>query len=218
MNDARFAMTLAAAAAAVLLIGAGCGGGGTPPRTQLTMLAINPSVGRAVFHLDCDPAGGDLTDPAGACVALAKQPRLLTDPQPFTCAGGTFSWWDVTITGRLNGRPLRRSFSTCWTPQMATLGRLRMDWKSLQKHLLPRRTETLLPGTERTFPAGALRPADLVTCTILGHHLGVGVPETSGPDSGVSNGYGGANVISVTLAVERNRDGSVSATCHRGNS
>jgi hypothetical protein len=211
----RLKISLATAFAAVVLIAAGCGGT-TPPRTQLTMLAINTSVGRALFRLDCSPAGGDLANPAAACAALAKQPELVTRPEPFACAGGPFSWWDVTIAGRLNGKAMRRAFSTCWTTQMETLGRLHMSWASLHAHLVRRRTESVLPGTARTFPAGLLGPADLITCNILGHHLGVGVPETSGPDA--SNGYSGAHVISVTLSVQRNRDGSVGATCHRGNS
>jgi hypothetical protein len=207
-------MPLAFIAVVVL---AGCSGSDARPATHLTMFAINTSVGRAVFHLDCAPPGGDVPNSRRACDALKKEPRLITDPKPFTCMGGTFSWWDITISGRLNGATIRRRFSTCWTSQMATLGRFELSWKVLEKHLLPRRHETLLPGTEHVFPPGVLRPADLVTCDILGHHLEVGVPVESGPGSGASNGYGGANVITVTLAVAHRRDGSVSATCHRGN-
>lgn len=216
MSRRRAATVLAVVTAVIVVVAAGCGGS-RQPRTQLSMLAINTSVGRALFHLDCDPVGGDLAQPSAACAALAKQPQLVTDPTPFNCAGGSFSWWDITISGRLDGKPIRRTFSTCWTPQMATLGRFGMSWASLQKHLLPRRTETVLPGTARTFPPGALRPADLVTCDILGHHLAVGVPETSGP-GGSSNGFSGANVVSVTLSIVRHHNGSVSATCHRGTS
>lgn len=193
----------------------GCGGG-HPPQTELSILAINTSVGRAVFHLDCNPPGGDLANPPEACAALAKDPQLVTDPTPFRCRGGPVSWWDVTISGRLNAKPVHRTFSTCWTPQMATLGHFRMSWASLQKHLLPRRQKSVVAGTARTFPPGTLRTADLVTCEILGHRLEVGVPEGSGPGSSATNGYGGANVTTVTLTIVRNRDGSVSASCHRG--
>jgi hypothetical protein len=196
---------------------AGCGGGHrTGSRTQLTMVALNASVGRAVFHLDCGPTGGDLPAAARACATLARRPQLVTTPKPFTCAGGTFSWWDVTISGRLRGRPLRRAFSTCWTPQMATLGRLGLSWQVLQKHLVPRRRGTVLPGTSRTFPAGDLRAADLVTCDVLGHHLEAGVPDTTGPDAEETVGFGGANVVSVFLSVTHNRDGSVTARCGKG--
>ena len=193
---------------------AGCGSRAVTPSTDLTLLALNPSIGRAAFHLACGPAGGDLGNPARACAALTAQPNLVTSPKPFFCFGGTFSWWDITITGRLDGRPLRTHTSTCWTPQMAMIGRLGIGWRSLRAHLVPRRREAVMPGVPRTFPSGRLRPADLVTCDILGHKLEDGVPIEFGTSS---NGYGGKNVTSVTLSVTHNRDGSVTASCHTGN-
>src|SRR5205807_409060 len=129
------------------------------------------SVGRALFHLTCSPAGGDLPDTSRACAAIGAQPALVTRPKPFVCAGGTFSWWDITVSGRFRGRPLRRFFSTCWTPQMATIGRLGLSWHVLRQHLEPRRREGLIGGQEHTYAAGVLRPADLVTCDVRGHHL-----------------------------------------------
>ena len=185
------------------------------PSTQLTVVALNSWVGRAVFHLDCNPAGGDIPTPARACAALARTPQLVTSPKPFTCLGGTSSWWDVTISGWLHGKPIKRAFSTCWTPQMTTIGRLRLAWPVLQRHLVARRVEAVMPGTSTVFPPGELRAADLVTCTILGHHLQLGVPIDVGPPS--STGFGGANVTTVTLSVARHRDGSVSAGCRSGN-
>ena len=113
-----------------------------------------------------------------------------------------------------DGKAIDRTFSTCWTPQMETIGRFGMSWAVLQKHLLPRRHETVLAGTAHVFPPGVLEPADLVTCDIRGHHLEFGVPEDVGPSGSV--GYGGANVISVTLKVARHPDGSVDASCHTG--
>jgi len=192
---------------------AGCGSRSATPSTDLTLLALNPSVGRAAFHLTCAPPGGDLGSPARACAALAAQPRLVTSPKPFGCVGGTFSWWDVTITGRLNGRAIRTHVSTCWTPQMALIRRLGIGWPSLRAHLLPRRREAVMPGTRQTFLAGLLRPADLVTCTIGGRKLEDGVPIEYGTSS---TGYGGKNVTSVTLSVTHERDGSVTASCHVG--
>jgi hypothetical protein len=193
---------------------AGCGSGSANRSTHLTLLAVNPSVGRAAFHLTCAPPGGDLGNPARACAALAAHPQLVTNPKPFGCVGGTFSWWDVTITGRLHGRRIHTHTSTCWTPQMEMLRRLGMGWPSLRAHMLPRRNAAMLPSATETFPGGALRPGDLVTCTILGHRLEEGVPLDY--DETASNGYGGKNVTSVTLAVTRNRDGSVTASCHVG--
>jgi hypothetical protein len=187
------------------------GGAASSAKTRLTVVALNAWVGRAVFHLDCGPAGGDIPSPARACAALAGTPQLVTSPKPFTCMGGTSSWWDVAISGRFNGRPIRRAFSTCWTPQMTTIGRLRLGWPVLEKHLVARRLEAIMPGTSTVFPPGELRAADLVTCTILGHHLQTGVPIQVGPPA--STGYGGANVNSVALSVAHRRDGSVSASC-----
>jgi hypothetical protein len=179
------------------------------------MVALNPNVGRAVFHLGCGPPAGDFPNVKDACAVLKSDPELITDPKPFTCIGGLSSWWDVTVSGRLDGRPLQGGFSTCWTPQMETLGRLGLTWDSLQAHLVARREKAVLPGTPEVFPPGVLRATDLVTCDILGHHLKIGVPvEASGQPS--REGYGGANVVSVTLEVALNKDGSVSASCHRG--
>lgn len=201
---------------------AGCGSGTTgrtgakPSQTALTMVALNESVGRAVFHLDCRPAGGDVPHPSRTCAAIARQPGLIEHPSPFTCAGGLFSWWDVTVTGRLDGRPIQRTFSTCWTPQMATIKALDLGWSVLQQHLVPRRHEGLMPGSTVRFPAGTLRAADVVTCDILGHRLATGVPTEQGPQATTSTGFGGANVTSVVLSVTHNSDGSVTASCHEG--
>jgi hypothetical protein len=204
----------ALACLAVVLVAwlVGCGGR-TTPSTSLTLLAVNPEVGRAAFHLSCGPSGGDLRDAAGACAALAARPDLVTKPKPFVCRGTTTSWWDVTISGRLRGREIRTHAETCWTPQMATIRRLGIGWQSLHAHLLPRRRETVMPTERRTFASGVLRPGDLVTCHILGHKLEAGVPIAYGT-GGV--GWGGKDVVPVTLNVTRHPDGSVTARCHTG--
>src|SRR5689334_22360826 len=194
-NEMRVALFLVLAA---LL--AGCGSSGRS-KTALTMVALNTTVGRAEFHLRCGPRGGDLTQPERACAALASDPRLLSQSRPFVCAGGPFSWWDVTVTGRLAGRPVHRRFSTCWTPQMTLIGRLGLSWKVLHAHLVTRRVKRLHAGEHVTIPSRILRPTDLVTCTIAGHKLDVGVPKLANVSS--SNGYGGANAKSVDLEVAR---------------
>jgi hypothetical protein len=191
----------------------GCGSRSVKPSTDLTLVALNPWVGRAVFHLTCAPAGGDLGDRVRACAAVTAHPELVTSPKPFGCVGGTSSWWDVTISGRLRGRRIHTHTSTCWTPQMAMIRRLGIGWQSLRAHLVARRREAAFPNVSQTFPSGVLRPADLVTCTIRGHELEDGVPIEYGTSS---TGYGGKNVTSVTLSVTHNRDGSVTARCHLG--
>ena len=195
---------------------AGCGGGRSAAATDLTMVAVNSNVGRAVFHIACAPNGGDLPNPARACAALAAAPQLVTKPKPFVCIGGTTSWWDITITGRLNEKSIHRAFSTCWTPQMATLGRFKMGGDVLEKHLVARRHEAVLAGTKHVFPPGVLRPADLVTCDIRGHHLALGVPTQAGGPSSTTEYFGGKKVVAVTVAVALRPDGSVSASCNAG--
>src|SRR6266566_3351587 len=98
--------------------------GGTGSSTSLTLVATNPVVGRATLHLSCDPARGTFPRPRAACLALAREPALLSHPKPFTCAGGLFSWWDNTVTGRLRGKPVDLKTSTCWARQMHLLDSL----------------------------------------------------------------------------------------------
>jgi hypothetical protein len=118
----------------------------------------------------------------------------------------------MTITGRFDNRQVDTHVSTCWTPQMALIDSLGIA-QALESHLLPRRSESVLAGLTRTFAPGVLRPGDLVTCDILGHHLEQGVPDSV---EASSTGFGGGNVASVVLRVAWRSDGSVTATCEKG--
>jgi hypothetical protein len=207
------------ASVAVLLLAltclTACGNDSGPPGTALKIEAVNPYVGRAVFHLRCTPIRGDLSDNRRACAALVAQPSLLRSPKPFLCFGGTTSWWDITISGRIGGRHLHRSVSTCWTRQMAMIDRLGLARRrSLESHLVPRRIGHVVPGVQRTFAPGRLRPGDVITCNIRGRRLSVGVPTRS--DVPATTGYSGAHVVTVTLEVARDRDGTLLASCHDG--
>ena len=108
----------AVAVAAVAAVSAVAGCGDESPSTSLSLVATNPSVGRATLTLECDPAGGDVPRPAAACSGLARDPAVLLHPKPFVCFGGTFSWWEIRITGRYEGKPVDVRTSTCWTRQM----------------------------------------------------------------------------------------------------
>jgi hypothetical protein len=198
-----------------LALPTGCGNESAPQGTALKIVAVNDQVGRAVFHLRCKPARGDLVDNEGACAALASTPTLVTSPKPFVCFGGTTSWWDITIAGRINRRRLDHRVSTCWTRQMAMIDRLGLArGRSLESHLVPRRVGRVLPGVRRTFSPGRLRPGDAITCNIRRRHLWVGIPTRS--DTPLSAGYSGAHVVTVTLEVARDRDGTLLASCHDG--
>jgi hypothetical protein len=204
-----------ALALVLLTAAAGCGSGTNLAGTKLTLTAINPNVGQAIFHLDCDPARGDVTDPSAACAALSRDPALISSPQPFTCIGGPSSWFDMTISGRLAGKRVHEKFSTCWTPQMATLGKLGLA-NSLGRNVLRRRRGVVHPGIRRTFAPGTLRPGDILVCRILHHRVQMGIPDTLGSIG--STGVGGRDVVSMTLTGTRKADGSVTASCHRGSS
>lgn len=174
-------------------------------RTHLTILAINPILGRATFHISCTPAGGDLPHLEKACAALEESPALVTHPAPWICGGNERSWWDVSISGRLGGHALRRSFSTCWTPQMPTIGRLGIGWTVLEQHIGPQRQQAVPAGRSVTFPSGVLRAGDLVTCNLGGNHWEMGVPNAVIP---LSEHYS-----TGPLNVHPRPDGSVVASC-----
>ena len=192
----------------VLSAAVGCGGGVNLAGTKLTLTAINPNVGQAVFHLNCGPTRGDVSDPAAACAALSRDPTLVTSPKPFTCLGGPSSWYDMTISGRIAGKPVHKKFSTCWTPQMATLKQLGLA-KSLERHVQRRRHGLVLPGLPHDFPPGTLRAGDLLVCRIRHHRLELGVPDTFGP-------IGSMGTANATLSGTRHPDGSITANCRRG--
>jgi hypothetical protein len=178
---------VAIASLALASVASGTGGTNTAPTTTISIVALNGSVGRAVFHFRCGPIGGDMPDPAQACTVLDQEPELITSPQPFVCRGGPQSHWTVRISGSLNGQAVRQEFDTCWTTQMPTIARFGLTWNVLQAHLVPRRHGTVRAGTTRRFGPGVLREVDLVRCTIFGMRLEVAVPiETWGRASLIS--------------------------------
>lgn len=194
-------MKRAALGAVLVVLAAGCGSGGSSAlRTQLTLTALNPIVGMAVFHLDCSPAGGDVANPAAACAALANDPQLVTAPQPYTCLGGPTSWFDMTISGRLAGTPVHQKFATCLAHGMPTIDKFEL-FKNFDRHIRPQRQGQVTAGRSITFPAGALRPGDLLVCA---EHprVTLGVPDTFGPIG-----------RSGSLTGTRHRDGSITARC-----
>ena len=152
--EPRGGVSRAVRAALLLLVIAtlatACHGGGGGDSVTLT--AVNPSVGRAVFRLRCNPPEGDVPRPAEACAALERREELLRAPEPFTCFGGTFSWWDVEIEGHWGGRDLRTRVSTCWTPQMALIRVLGIG-RALDAHVVP--------GSEPAYPGSGIMRAQL---------------------------------------------------------
>lgn len=125
---------LVALVGAALLVAAvsGCGGHSTT-KASLVFVADGGPGSKAVFHLRCDPAGGDIAHPARACAALAKHPDALLNPKPFTCAADP---WRLAIKGQFRGRPVNVKTDTCWTPQMELIGLLGIS-DQLNAHIVP---------------------------------------------------------------------------------
>ena len=181
----------------------------TPVAAKLTVLAVRENGGRALFHLRCDPAVGNVAQPAKACAAIAAQPSLVTNPKPFFDGGPNTSYF--TITGRLNGKPVHFSGESDWTPQMALIDKLGLAGPHGQPlHLEPRRHGFVVVNQTRRFAPGVLRPGDLVTCRV--HHsyqaapLAVGVP--------IHRGFGVMSGATPGVMEVRVRDdGAVIASC-----
>lgn len=106
----------AIAAFAALLTGCGSmHSGTTAPATRSAKLeiVIRPGlIANAQLHryrLTCQPAGGNLPDPAAACAALARRPRLL-DPLP-NCSKVIPDTGSKMVTGSFAGRHVVLTFA-----------------------------------------------------------------------------------------------------------
>jgi hypothetical protein len=194
----------------------------TPVPANLTVLAVvenggalGPKGGRALFHLRCDPAGGNVAQPARACAAIAAQPSLVTDPKT------SLNWtpnempgpdWYFTITGRLNGKPVHFSGAAPWMTQIPLIDKLGLTG-ARGLPLRPERLRVRFVGLNetRTFAPGVLRPGDRVTCRV--HHsyrgpaLAMGVP--------VQRGVGPYEDSSTPglMAIQVRTSGAVVASC-----
>jgi hypothetical protein len=189
-----------------------------PVPANLTVLAVAENGGalglkggRALFHLRCDPAGGNVAQPAKACAAIAAQPSLVTNPKPFYNGFGEDVWY-FKISGRLNGKPVHFSGESTWTTQMALIAKLGLAGPHGQPLRLERLRHRFVGLNQtRTFAPGVLRPGDLVTCRVdhsyRGPALAMGVP--------VKRGLGPYEDSSTPglMAIKLRADGAVLASC-----
>jgi hypothetical protein len=199
----------AVAGAAVLAVEMRGLGSVTPVPAKLTVLAVREGGGRALFHLRCDPAAGNVAQPTKACAAIAARPSLVTNPKPFYDGGNNGAYF--TITGTLNGKPVHFSGESDWTPQMELINKLGLAAPNGQPlRLEPSRRGTVGMNKTHTFAPGVLRPGDHVACRV--HHsyqgppLAVGVP--------IHRGFGemfgaGPGIMAVRVLA----NGAVSASC-----
>lgn len=209
----RLLVTLAAVA--VVAAGAALGlelrgvGSVTPVRADLTVLAVGEYGGRALFHLRCDPAGGDVAQPAKACAAIAAQPSLVTNPKPFFDFGP--NTWYFTITGRLNRKPVHFGGESSWTTQFALIDKLGLAGPHGQPlRLEPRRHGFVQVGRTHTFAPGVLRPGDLVTCRVHHGYQGPALAMSVPIHRGLGGSFGAEPGV---IAVRVRADGAVVASC-----
>ena len=212
---------IALAAVAVIAAGAVLGvelqgrGSVAPMPANLTILAVGNQgivgqVGqRALFHLRCDPAAGNVAHPAKACAAIAAQPSLVTHPKPVYNLGSD-SWY-FTITGTLNGKPVHVGLGGSWMPQMALIGKLGLAGP----HGQPLRLEPLRHGSvglneTHRFAPGVLRPGDLVTCRVPHSYQGVQLATSVPVHQGLGPTFGATPGV---MAVRVRADGAVIASC-----
>jgi len=131
-------LTLAGLIGTALLVAVLAACGNQSKNTSLKLVADNGFGSKAVFHLRCNPPGGDIARPAQACAALKEYPGALLHPRPFLCF---MDYWKIAISGRFEGRRVKVKTDTCWTPQMELIDRLGIA-KQLEAHFVsygPRR-------------------------------------------------------------------------------
>ncbi len=214
----------------VALTVAACGGGSRASvPVKLTLLVVSESWpgyehspqrdgGRALFHLKCDPASGNVADPAKACAAIAAQPSLVTNPKPYRVTGeitgppitGYFTYF--TITGSVHGKAVHFSGPGIWgtdVPLVAKLGLARRYGKPVVR-LEPRRYGSVAMNHTRRFAPGMLRSGDLVTCrtdhSYKGPPLAMSVPVERGNREMISTTPG-------LMAIIMRADSTVLASC-----
>jgi hypothetical protein len=207
---------VALVAVAVVAVGAVLGfelrglGSVSQVRASLTVLGVGDNGGRALFHLRCDPAGGNVAQPAKVCAAIAAQPSLVTNPKPFFDGGN--NGWYFKINGRLNGRPVHFSGESDWTTQSALIDKLGLAGP----HGQPLRLEAprhgfVGIGKTRTFAPGVLRPGDFVLCRV--HHSYQGPPLTISVPIHARGGGGYLGGQAGVLGLRARADGAVIASC-----
>jgi len=240
---------LVVAVAAVLTVELRGRGSVAPIPANLTVLVVGESFvsghggefpwngGRALFHLKCDPASGNVADPTKACAAIAAQPSLVTNPTPYpprsSVAGlGGYSGGPLMqvchshpvklcpangpyyfkITGSVNGKPVHFGggglFATD-VPLVAKLGLAGRYGKPVVPLEHRRHAFVAMSHTQR-FAPGVLRPGDLVTCRgnrSYKHPLAMSVPVHPGNAPERSSGMPGL------MAIRIRANGTVLASC-----
>ena len=215
----------------VLVVSEGFPGRGTVPQGN---------GGRALFHLKCDPASGDVADPAMACAAIAAQPSLVTNPKPYLPGravvgfgvgipvGGPLMqvchWHPAKlcpangpdyfkITGSVNGRAVHFGGGGIFAtdvPLVAKLGLATRYGKPVVR-LEPQRHGFVAMNHTHRFAPGALRPGDLVTCRANRSYKGTPLAMSVPVHRG--NAPERISATPGLMAIRLRADGAVLASC-----
>jgi hypothetical protein len=197
--------------------------------------------GRALFHLRCDPAGGNVADPAKACAAIAEQPSLVTNPKPYApehpvvgfagfgtavggpvmqaCHGDPAKLCPANgpdyfkITGTFNGKPVHFSGGGSFATDVPLVAKLGLAGRFGKPvvPLEPRRHGFVAMSHTRTFAPGVLRPGDLVTCRA--DHPYQGPPLATSVPVHRGNAPEGSSAMPGLMAIRIRADGAVVASC-----
>lgn len=229
------------AAAAVLTVELRGQGAVAPVPANLTILVVSDGFsghgsrltpwgngGRALFNLKCDPASGNVADPARACAAIAAQPSLVTNPKPYSTSGPMAgppmqachsglcpaNGPDYfTITGSVNGKPVHFSGGGVFATDVALVAKLGLAHRFGKPfgRLEPRRQGFVAINATRTFAPGVLRPGDLVTCRTKHHYKGAQLAMSVPVHRG--NAPEGISATAGLMAIRIRADGTVLASC-----
>jgi hypothetical protein len=241
---------VAVAASAVLTVELRAQGSVAPVPANLTVLVVGESGfgdralprgsgGRALFHLKCDPASGNVADPAKACAAIAAQPSLVTNPKPYYTSGPATNLglgrypagppkqvchfhpaklcpaetpWYFRISGSVNGKPVHFGGAGLWGTQVALVDKLGLAGPhGTPLRLEPQRHGFVAMNQTHSFSPGVLRPGDLVTCRA--NHSYKGFPLAMSVPA--HRGYKAEETSAMPglMAIRIRADGTVLASC-----
>jgi hypothetical protein len=216
----------------VLVVSQGFAGHGTLPQV---------GGGRALFHLKCDPASGNVADPRKACAAIAAQPSLVTHPKPYLPRyhGAGFPGFGIPvggplmqvchwhpaklcpvngpdyfkITGSVNGKSVHFGGGGFFATDVPLVAKLGLARRYGKPvvPLEPRRHGFVAMGQTHRFAPGALRPGDLVTCRA--HHSYKGPPLAASVPVHRGNAPEGSSAMAGLMAIRIRADGTVLASC-----
>lgn len=245
-------VAVAAAAAAALTVELRGRGSVAPIPANLTMLVVSEGFpghrilpqgngGRALFHLRCDPASGNVADPAKACAAIAEQPSLVTNPKPYLPSSPAISFGGLgmpvggplmqvchshpaklcpangpdyfKITGGVNGKAVHFGGGGIFATDVPLVAKLGLATRYGKPvvRLEPRRHRFVAMSHTHTFAPGMLRPGDLVTCRA--NHSYKGPPLAMSVPVHRGNTPEEFTAMPGLMAIRIRADGTVLASC-----